>query len=173
MEKQEHLFQKIFQKMIELKIFHDRAKKKKELLEKEFKRKRDQIKKEKLKNTIQLLSNFEIRMEKSIASLKELNATKKIHLEKKNRIKSKIDSLTPKIKKQTLALEQNLFLFFDWTRYQKNIPKIEINGKAFQGTIFNGIFSSFEIESDQENFSVLEISDQKNNFKMELLKNEK
>jgi hypothetical protein len=71
-DEQEHFSQKIFQKMVELKIFHDRAKNKKEFLGKEFKTKKDQIKKEKLKNIIKLLSDFETRMEKSIASLKEL-----------------------------------------------------------------------------------------------------
>jgi len=172
MDEQEHLSQKTFQKMVELKIFHDRAKNKKEILGKEFQKKKDHVKKEKLKNIVKLISNFETRMEKSITSLKELNSTKKHYDNKKNKLEIKINSLTPKIKKQTQSLEQNLFLFFDWTRYQKNIPEIEIKGKTFQGTKMNGVFSSIEIESDQEKFSVMEITDQKGNFKMEVLQNE-
>lgn len=172
MNEQENFSQKTFQKMVELKIFHDRAKNKKEILGKEVKTKKDHVKKEKLKNIIKLISSFETRMEKSISSLKELNSTKKNHDDKKNKIEIKINSLTPKVKKQTLALEQNLFLFFNWTRYQENIPKIEIKEKAFQGTRLNGIFSSIEIGFDQTNFSAIEITDSKDTFKMEVLQNE-
>ncbi|MCP3944788.1 MAG: DUF342 domain-containing protein [Desulfobacteraceae bacterium] len=168
---QEKLSQKIFQKMIELKTFHDRAKKTKRVLAIEFKNNRDQFKKAKLKNIVTLISNFETRMTKSIVSLKKINKTKKSHDQKKIKIENKIISLTPKTNAATMILEEKLFLFFEWTRYQENISKIEITGKAFPGTKFYGIYSSITIDSSLENFSILEICNSKENFKMEVLKN--
>jgi len=174
-DEQGHLSQKIFQKMVELKIFHDRAKNKKRFLAMEFKKNRDQIKKSKLKNIVQLISNFETRIEKSITSLKEINKNKTAHDKKKAALEKKIISLTPKTNAAIRTLEEKLFLFFEWTRYQDNISKIEITGKAFPGTIFSGIYSSKKIDDIMENFSIHESFDPtlKNNlnYKMEVSKN--
>lgn len=157
-----------FQKMVELKIFHDRAKQKKEILGKDFKKKKDQYQKEKLKNIILLISNFEKRMEKSIASLKELNLSKKKHDQKKNKLEKKIKLLTPRIKKETLSLEQTLDSFFEWSRSQKSITEIEIKGTAFQGTRLSGIYSSIVLESQMENFSVKETKPD-NKYQMDIV----
>ncbi|MCP4721370.1 MAG: DUF342 domain-containing protein, partial [Desulfobacteraceae bacterium] len=146
-KEQEHLSQKFFQKMIELKIFHDRAKKKKQILAIEFKKNRAQLQKSKLNNIVKLISNFEKRTENSIVTLKKINQTKKLHDQKKIKLENKIISLIPKTNAAIMALEEKLFLFFEWTRYQKNISKIEITGKAFPGTNFFGIYSSVKIDS--------------------------
>ena len=156
--------------MIELKIFHDRAKNKKRILAMEFKKNRDHFKKAKLKNIVKLISTFETRVEKSVASLKEINKTKKLHDQKKAALEKKINSLTPKTNAAIKTLEEKLFLFFEWTRYQENISKIEITGKVFPGTNFSGVYSSIKIESSMENFSILEISDPVNH-KMEIFQN--
>lgn len=168
-EEQENLSKKIFQKMIELKIFHDRAKNKKQLLLTEFKKSKGQ-ERLKLKNIVGLISNFEKRIERSIASLKEINKTKKLHDTKKIELENKIDRLLPETNTAIKALKEKLYLFFEWTRYQKNISKIEITGKAFPGTHFSGIYASLKIESSLENFSLSEICDSMN-YKLEVLQN--
>ncbi|MCP3874760.1 MAG: DUF342 domain-containing protein, partial [Desulfobacteraceae bacterium] len=76
-DEKKHYEKKTFQKMMELKIFHDRAKNKKKMLSIEFKNKKDSYKKAKLKNIVVLINNFEKRMTSSISSLKNLNHTKK------------------------------------------------------------------------------------------------
>ncbi len=169
-EEQEHLSQKLFQKMIELKIFHDRAKKKKRSLAMEFKKNQEQFKKAKLKNIVKLISNFETRMEKSVTSLKEINKTKKLHDQKKETLEKKIIVLTPKINAAIKTLEEKLFLFFEWTRYQENISKIEITGKVFPGTDFSGVYSSIKTKSSLENFSIIEIPESPGKYKMEIFK---
>jgi uncharacterized protein len=170
-EEQERHAQKLFQKMIELKIFHDRAKEKRLLLVKEFKKNKGKAKRAKLKNIAVLISNFEKRIERSIASLKEINTTKKLHDTKKIEVEKKIISLTPETNAAIKVLKEKMFLFYEWTRCQKNISKIEITGKVFPGTHFSGIYASTEIESSIENFSVKEICDSTENYRLEILQN--
>jgi hypothetical protein len=170
-KEQENLSKKIFQKMIELKIFHDRAKNKKQLLVTEFKKSKGQVKKTKLKNMVSLISNFEKRIEHSIASLKEINTTKKLHDTKKIEIENKITRLLPETNAAIKSLKEKLFLFFEWTCYQENVSRIEITGKAFPGTQFSGNYASIKIESSLENFSLSEICDSTMNYKLEVLQN--
>lgn len=153
---QDRLAKKTFQKMIELKIFHDRAKNKKQKLEIEFKKRKDSFKKEKSKNIVALINNFEKRMASSVSSLKELNKTKKKYEKEKIVLERKIKRLEPKIKRKISELEMDLFAFFDWAKKQENTPQIKINHKAFPGTILKGIFSSLEIEKDLNNFLAFE-----------------
>lgn len=157
-EEQDRLSKKIFQKMIELKVFHDRAKQKKE-----------SYGKEKLKNVIKLISNFDKRMEKSIATLKEFNLTKKKHHRAAEKLKIRIDALTPKVNREVRSLEQTLFSFFEWTRFQESSPRIEIKGKAFQGSRFCGVFSEVEIKTDKDNFTACEMSVSGKDPKIEIL----
>ena len=170
-EEQKQLSKKIFQKMIELKIFHDRAKTKKKLLALEFKKNKDTFNKSKLKNIIKLISNFETRIEKSIASLKEMNKAKKTHDQTTAKLEDKINSLLPKTKAAISELEEKVFLFFEWARYQENISQIDISGKAYPGTMFSGIFSSLKIDSSMENFSLVEMCDSDMIYKLETLQN--
>lgn len=157
-EEQDRLSKKIFQKMIELKVFHDRAEQKKKTLGNQFKKKKETYGKEKLKNVINLISNFDKRMEKSIATLKEFNLTKKKHHRAAEKLKIRIDALTPKVHRDILSLEQTLFSFFEWARFQENSPRIEIKGKAFQGSRFCGVFSEVEIDTDKNNFTACEMN---------------
>jgi len=170
-DEQDSFAKKTFQKMIELKIFHDRAKNKKKKLSCEFKKKKDSFKKEKLKNIVRLINNFEKRMDASISSLKELNALKKKYEKEKALIEKKIKLLEPKIKRKISELQIDLFAFFEWTRKQKNVSQIKINKKAFPGTILKGVFSSTEIEKPFSNFSVFESQDSKTGYKMIIKKN--
>ena len=171
-EEQALLSQKLFQKMIELKIFHDRAKKKKQLLTTEYKKNSIQFNQAKLKNILTLISNFEKRIERSIASLKEINTTKKLHDKKKVALEKKINALLPATNAGISILKEKLFLFFQWTSCQENISKIEIVGKAFPGTTFSGIYSSKTIEASIENFSIKEICDAAMTYRLEISQNQ-
>lgn len=146
-----------FQKMVELKIFHDRAKQKKEILSFEFKKKKDDHSKKKLKNILKLISTFDKRMSSSVQTLKELNAAKKKHEATAGKLTTKIKALEAKTKKEVLLLEQSLFAYLEWTRTQGNNPVIEIRGKAFAGSEFNGAYSNLKIDSDRMNFRIEEV----------------
>ena len=169
---QESLSRKAFQKMVELKIFHDRAKGKRQFLAKEFNANKETLNKERLKNIVKLIANFETRIEKSIASLKELSKIKQLHDQKKIKLENKINFLAPKVNAQIIALEETLLIFFEWTRSQENISRIQIHGKAFPGTIFSGIYSSTQIDSSLENFSIFEVADSELVHRMAVLKSE-
>ena len=108
-------------------------------------------------------------MEKSIVTLKEFNLTKKKYHRAAEKLKVRIDALTPKVNRDILSLEQTLFSFFEWTRVQENSPRIEIKGKAFQGSRFCGVFSEVEIKTDKDNFTVSEMSIPGKDPKMEIL----
>jgi len=145
-DKQDHYAKKIFQKMIELKIFHDRAKNKKKKLSIEFKQKKRSYEKKRLKNLVTLINAFEKRMKSSIASLKKMNETKKRHEKEKMILEKKINRLEPIIQKEISKLKIDLFSFLEWTRKQKSLSQIKINKEIYPGTILKGIFSSIEIE---------------------------
>lgn len=154
---QEQLEKKVFQKMVELKLFHDRAKYKKHILEKEWKKINTKAANE--KNISKLIKNFEHRMKKSIASLKELNAEKKQYQRKIHALENEINVLGPQTEKHILSLQQTQFAFYEWARAEKNIPKISISGKAFQGTQLRGVFSGVTLSTDMENFFAAEIEE--------------
>lgn len=157
---------KTFQKMVELKIFHDRAKKKKEMLSNEFRKKRDRYKKEKLKNIATLVNTFQNRMDSSVTSLKELNFLKKKYEKEKLSFEKKIKAVEPKIQKEILDLKADLLSFLEWARKNENVVQIKINQKIFSGTIFKGIFSFLEIEEDLSAISISEKQFSKNNFEL-------
>lgn len=153
-QEQDHMMKKTFQKMVEMKLFHDRAKYKKRILEKE----KDKIdtKAANEKNISTLAKNFEKRMENAIIELKELNRKKKDHNTKKDALENEIASLAPVIEKQILSLVQSRCAVYEWARSRKNICTITVSGKAFQGTEFRGIFCAKVLASDMEKFSVVE-----------------
>lgn len=153
---QHHFSKKTFQKMIELKIFHDRAKTKKQKLSEEFKKRRDSLKKEKLKNIVTLINNFEKRIAASISSLKELNEIKKKYEKEKEKLERKRKRLEPKIKRETSELKIDLFAFFEWARKQQRCSEIKISGTVFQGTLIKGVFSSLEIKKNLNQLSSVE-----------------
>lgn len=145
-----------FHKMVELKIFYDKAKIKKEKIEKEFSLKKNSFPKSKQKNIMRLLKNFDMRMKSTIVQLKKLNSKKKLADNNIKIISNKIETLLPAVRKKINQLETDRFLFFEWTRKQINVPEIYITGKVCQGTFFKGIYSSLTVEKDLENIFVSE-----------------
>ncbi len=158
-KEQEQLVKKQFQKMVELKLFHDRAKYKKTILKKEWTKIDTKTASE--KNISKLIKTFDQRMEKSIAALKELNTEKKQHNAKILALENEITSLSPEIEKQILSLQQTQIAFYEWARLQKNTPKITVFGKAFQGTQLKGIFAATVLANDMKNFSAEEHEEKK------------
>lgn len=167
-QEQKDLSKKTFQEMVELKIFHDRAKQKKEKLGREFNRKKQDYGKDRLKNILKLITDFEKRMEDSVASLKGLNKAKKKYDREHTRLGKKIDALSPKIARKIRSLEQTLFAYLEWARYQENTPTIDIRIKAFQGTRLGGVYSEVQLDADLENFSAVEIVSRETDPKMEI-----
>ncbi|THB80106.1 MAG: DUF342 domain-containing protein [Desulfobacteraceae bacterium] len=146
----------LFQKMVELKIFHDKAKKKKEKIEEDYLQKKESLSKEKKKNIARLIRNFNSRIENSIDSLKRLNAQKKSADNTAKKIKLTIEKLTGPVEKKIRKLEMDRFAFFEWARKKKNICETHVTGKVFQGTIFKGIYATTAIEKNMENILVVE-----------------
>lgn len=161
-QEQEDLSKKMFHKMIELKMFHDRAKEKKQILLQEYKAKKNETAQKKRKNFIFLIKNFEKRMIHAVSSIKKLNLSKKKYDARIEALASEILSLDKKNKKEILSLEQDLYSFYEWSREQKSSTKIEITGKAFQGTLLKGIYSEKQLAEDLENFYADEIWKEKN-----------
>ena len=159
---------KIFQKMVEMKIFHDRAKKKKEILSKDFKRKQNKYKKKKLKNIAVLLKNFKNRMKASVSSLKEMNEMKKKYAAEKNIFENRIKKLESKIEKQISDLKTDHFTFLEWSRKKESMVQIQFRGKVFSGTILKGIFSSLELTQEKNNFSVFEKQSRNNRYELHI-----
>jgi SHS2 domain-containing protein len=167
-EEQNNFSKKMFQKMIELKIFHDRAKKKKAALTEDFKKNKNLYPKEKLNNIVKLIHNFEKRKTASLSSLKELNEIKKKYDKEVNQLEEKIKKLEPKIEKDSRDFQTDIVTFFEWARKQERLPQICIKKKAFMGTTLKGAFSSLTIDKDQHDFIAIETQTSTNQYQLTL-----
>lgn len=168
-KKEQHISaDKIFQKMIELKIFHDRAKNKKRILSNEFKQKKESADTKALKNIVTLVQTFEKRMEEALDSLKTLNETKKKHDRASVLLEQKIKKLEPGIVKKISELQIDVLAFFEWARKHENHPFIKIKDQAFSGTVFKGVYSQMSIEKELNHFSMVEKPNSTGNFNLVL-----
>lgn len=165
-DEQDHYAKKTFQKMVEWKIFHDRAKIKKEKLTIKFQNKKDSVKQEKLKNIAVLINDFEKRMRSSLISLKKLSKIKKDYDRKSEQLGKKIKTLEPAINRKISELQIDLFAFFEWARKQENNPHIKINKKISAGTVMGGVFSSLQLKKDKNSINIIEKQDSENSFQM-------
>lgn len=157
---------KIFQKMIELKIFHDRAKEKKIKLSNEFKKKKEAADKKELKNIVTLVRTFEKRMEDALTSLKELNEIKKNYDKESDLLEQKIKRLEPGIEKKISGIQIDMPAIFEWARKEENCSCIKIRKQAFPGTLFKGVYSELAIDNELNNFSVMERQDSTAGFNL-------
>ena len=92
-------------------------------------------------------------MEKSIHTLKQFNLKKKKYDAEKTKLEKKLNLLRPTLEKKILSLEQDRIAWFQWTRNQKSNPEIKIHGTAFQGNIFQGVFTDQALAADTQFFS--------------------
>ncbi len=166
-ERLENYSKKTFQKMVDLKIFYDRAKIKKQKLSLEFKKKKQSIKKaniSNISNIAALIKNLDNRMSSALASLKKLNRIKQNCDKENKKLEKKIKQIEPSINRKIFDLQTDLFAFFEWARKQENNPQIKINGKVFAGTILKGVFSFLKVKKDKNNINVIEKQNSKNQF---------
>lgn len=159
---------KTFQKMVELKIFHDRAKARKSALTAEFKLQRKQTDQTHLKKTAVLINNYGKRVKSSIQHLKKLNQKKKQLSSESEKINGQIKKLNPKIHQQVVDLQNDFFSYIEWTKYQESDSRIKIGGGAVAGTILKGVFSRLQIDEDQKGFVTSEKKDADNRYKLVL-----
>ena len=168
-KKKEQAFfeKKCFRKMVELKMFHDRAKSRKEKLTRTFQRKeKENVKKENLKNIVQLINGLEKRIKNSKISLRELNVTRKKYEREKEKVQIKINKIEPGIQKGINKLKIDLFAFYEWSRKQERNSTIRIHGKVFPGTVLSGAYSKMEIKAPEENIFVAEKETQPGTFEI-------
>lgn len=138
----------VFQKMIELKMFHDRSRQKKERLAQELSQKKEGYSKNRLRQLAKMIADFQNRMQTSVNQLKQLNRQKKRHDQEVLRLASQIKAVTRKTNKEILSLDRTLFAYLEWARDETSSPEIEIRGKAFQGTVMGGAFTRVILEND-------------------------
>ena len=165
-EEQKKFSTKTFQKMIELKIFHDRAKTKKEKLSEEFKKTRDTLSKEKLNNIAKLIHTYERRKTASLSSLKKFNEIKKKYDKETNLFEKKIKRLKPKIKNETADLKMDITAFLEWAKRQENICQIKINKDIYPGTFLKGVYSSVTIKENKTGCIAFEKQTSEDYFEM-------
>nr|WP_320190353.1 FapA family protein [uncultured Desulfobacter sp.] len=158
-EKYDHKSQseKIFQKMIELKTFHDNAKKKKDKLLSELDKKKQQINEKILTNIRMLISSYEKRMNTSLASLKAMNSSKKEHDMYVDELEKKIAISTALTEKEILSHEKTLFAYLEKAKKEKGVSIIEIKGKAYAGTVLGGVYRVMSLSDDGKGFKVKEV----------------
>ena len=162
-EKRDHQFQgeKIFKKMIELKTFHDKAKKKKDALVSEFEKKKKDINNKILTNIQKLVSTYDKRMNSSLVSLKAMNASKKVHDSSVAKLDTKIAIAKAQAEKEIRLHEKSLFANLEKSKETVGVPTIEINERAYAGTTLGGVYQNLALKDDKNGFQVEEIVHQK------------
>jgi len=149
--------EKIFKKMIELKTFHDKAKKKKDALLSELDKKKEHINKKILINIKKLISTYDKRMNSSLASLKTMNVSKKEHDASVVELEKQISISTDQAEKEIFSHEKTLFAYLEKSKEKIGVPIIEIKGKAYAGTRLGGVYQLLSLPDDKNGFKVEEV----------------
>nr|WP_319495443.1 FapA family protein [uncultured Desulfobacter sp.] len=158
-EKRDHEFQaeKIFKKMIELKTFHDKSKKKKDTLLSELEKKKKDINNKILTNIQKLVSSYDRRMNSSLASLKSMNVSKKAHDSSVVELDTKITIAKAQAEKEIRSHEKILFAYMEKSKETAGVPMIEIKGRAYAGTMLGGVYRICALMDDKTGFKVEEV----------------
>jgi len=149
--------EKIFKKMIELKTFHDKAKKKKDALLSEVNKKKEHINEKILKNIQRLISTYDKRMNSSLVSLKTMDVSKKEHDACVVELEKKVSIFAAQAEKEILSHEKTLFAYLEKSKEKISVPIIEIKAKAYAGTILGGIYQNLPLTDDKNGFKVEEV----------------
>ena len=162
-EKRDHEYEaeKIFKKMIELKTFHDKAKKKKDALLSELEQKKKDINQKILANIQKLVSTYDQRMNSSLASLRTMNASKKAHDSSVGELATKISISKAHAEKEIRSHEKELFAYLEKSKETVGASIIEIKGRAYAGTMLGGVYQNSTLMDDKVGFSVEEVSQKK------------
>lgn len=152
--------EKIFKKMIKLKTFHDKAKKKKAALLSEFNKKKAPINAKILNNIQRLISTYDERMNKSLATLKTMNVSKKEHDACVVKLEKKTSIATGQAEKEILSHEKTLFAYLETSEKRISVPIIEIKGTAYAGTMLGGVYQRMPLRDDKNGFKLEEVRGQ-------------
>lgn len=148
---------KIFKKMIKLKTFHDKTRKKKDVLLSELNRKMETLNKKTLANIQKLISTYDKRVNSSLVTLKTMNATKKEHDTSVLELEKEISIFTTQAKKEILSHEKTLFAYLEKSKERSGVAIIEITGKAYAGTTLGGVYQTVSLTDDRNGFTVEEV----------------
>lgn len=152
--------EKIFNKMVELKAFHDKAQKKKDVLLRELNKKKEKMHKKVLENIQNIIITCDKRMNSVLITLKGMNVSKKEHDDCVEALENKISSISEQTEKEIFSLERTLFAYMEKSRESNGVPIIEIKGLAHAGTRLGGIYQVLTLEEDKKGFKVEEVQHQ-------------
>jgi uncharacterized protein len=150
-EKKSKTTERLFKKMIQLKLFHDNTEKKKKKLEDTVTSKIENDKKTKA-----LLSKLKNKMKASVDSLKKLNSEKKKVDLRLKQIKNRIRTIQPGVEKSITELEKDRTMLLTWISDKPGTSEVNIKTKASETTVFKGIFSKRVLQKDFKNIIVRE-----------------
>lgn len=149
--------QKNFKKMIQLKTFHDKAKRKKDELLLELNQKKKNINEKDLVNIQKLLATYDKRMNSSLVTLKTMNVSKKEHDACAAELKKQISIFSVQAEKEILSHEKTLFAYLEKAKETTGLPVIKIRGKAYAGTMLGGVYQILPLKDDKISFKIEEV----------------
>ncbi len=144
-DQQENLEKKarqLFNKMVKLKLFHDRAKQKKESVTILLSKKGPINNRAEQQKTNRLLDDLAKKMSSTINLLRDINKRHKSTQNQKKKLLNKITALEPRVKKTVTALERERLSILEWTQKKTGTAEILISGRVAQDTVFKGVYSS-------------------------------
>ncbi len=148
--------EKTFQKMQDVKRFHDAARQKKKRVEAGFTGQGESMSLEQQEKTEKLIEKFEERMEQALTIIRDLNPAKK-------KIDKQLEKLHQKFAKTKMELlpriddlTREMVSLCQWSKENENVCEIQCSGRALKGTVLKGIYSEIMLEENMEDFICLE-----------------
>ncbi|MEA1967124.1 MAG: FapA family protein [Thermodesulfobacteriota bacterium] len=145
-----------FKKMVNLKLFYDSVKNKKDKIKHKIDQKKSHSEENKYLQAMRLMDDLGKKIESTIKFLKKLNIQKRSAEKKQTTIKTKIANIVPGVEKTIMNLEMDRTAFFEYAEKNQNIPDMEIKGKIVQGTVLKGVYSSLTAQKDYQNVKIYE-----------------
>lgn len=158
-EKRELLLEKsekIFNKMVDLKLLHDRAKGKFLGFNKELAGGNITQGTESHGKTLRLIDALEEKMESAITALRKYNKQKKLTDKHIKETDKNIKVVSAKVQQKIFFLEMDRNRFMQWTESRTTVPEILVSGRIAQGTIISGVFASQTLNDDFRNVKLTE-----------------
>lgn len=134
----------LFNQMVRLKVFHDRAKKQKRAVKTALEANPETDTKQAAK-TENLFQDLSRKMETIIASLKELNRKKSLVDEQGQAIEEKLGQIRPGVEKTIEGLEADRRAFLKWSLETQGSGTVSVKGAIAQGTRIQGVLSSLTV----------------------------
>lgn len=148
--------EKIFNKMVDLKILHDRARTKSLRFHNELDKGTITEGTESYEKTVRLINALKEKMGSSISALRKYNKQKKELDRHLSRMESTIEIVSNRVKKKICSLEMDRNRFMQWTESQPADPEIVVLGRIVQGTKISGVFASTTLDDDFKNVKFTE-----------------